>query len=414
MKQILLYILSLLFTTSVLADEPIKIGVITDTHYLSEKLMDDGYALQDYVQMSGKNIKDAPAVLDKVLDDYLHSDIQVLLVSGDMTKDGEKQSHLDFVNKLKPLQNKGVKIFVIPGNHDINMPGAVEFKGNKALPVPNVTPEDFTDIYASCGYNSALLRDTASLSYVASLDTHTWLVAIDAARYKEYKTRSISGGKISADTEKWIVEVLDEARLQNVNVIGMMHWGLTEHIVYQSVFFKDYLVDDWKRFANLFADKGMKAVFTGHFHSNDISAFTSDKGNTIYDIETGTLSGYPFSYRFVELSEKGMDIKTKNVTSLPDNPALAVDDKQRMQFLSHKLTIQKLKGMGYNLPDDVLNQFADVLSQIFVLHLYGDEKPDEKLKQSMLRLSKVMDSPMDIEELHVDFPPADNNVRIVF
>jgi hypothetical protein len=249
---------------------------------------------------------------------------------------------------------------------------------------------------------------------VALLDAHTWLVAIDAARYEEYKARSISGGKISADTEKWLIEVLDEARLQNATVIGMMHWGLTEHIVYQSMFFKDYLVDGWKRFANLFADKGMKAIFTGHFHSNDISAFTSDKGNTIYDIETGTLSGYPFSYRFIELSEKGMDIRTKNVTSLPDNPALAEEDKQRMQSLSNKLAVQKLKGMGYDLPDDVSKQFADVLSQIFVLHLYGDEKPDEKLKQSMLRLSKAMDSPMDIEELHVDFPPADNNVQIAF
>ncbi|SBW04510.1 metallophosphoesterase [uncultured Dysgonomonas sp.] len=414
MKQILPYILFLLFATSIFAGEPIRIGVITDTHYLSEKLMDDGYALQDYIQVSGKNIKDAPAVLDKVLDDYLHSDIQVLLVSGDMTKDGEKQSHLDFVNKLKPLQDKGVKVFVIPGNHDINMPNSVEFKGNKTLPVSNVTPKEFTDIYASCGYNNALLRDTASLSYVALLDAHTWLVAIDAARYKEYKTRSISGGKISSDTEKWLVEVLDEARLQNVTVIGMMHWGLTEHIVYQSMFFKDYLVDDWKRLANLFADKGMKAVFTGHFHSNDISAFTSDKGNTIYDIETGTLSGYPFSYRFIELSEKGMDIKTKNVTSLPDNPALAEEDKQRMQSLSNKLAVQKLKGMGYNLPDDVSKQFADVLSQIFVLHLYGDEKPDEKLKQSMLRLSKAMETPMDMEDLQIDFPPADNNVQIAF
>lgn len=414
MKQILPYILFLLFATSIFAGEPIRIGVITDTHYLSEKLMDDSYALQDYIQVSGKNIKDAPAVLDKVLDDYLHSDIQVLLVSGDMTKDGEKQSHLDFVNKLKPLQDKGVKVFVIPGNHDINMPNSVEFRGNKTLPVSNVTPKEFTDIYASCGYNNALLRDTASLSYVALLDAHTWLVAIDAARYKEYRARSISGGKISSDTEKWLIEVLDEARLQNVTVIGMMHWGLTEHIVYQSMFFKDYLVDEWKHFANLFADKGMKAVFTGHFHSNDISAFTSDKGNTIYDIETGTLSGYPFSYRFIELSEKGMDIKTKNVTSLPDNPALAEEDKQRMQSLSNKLAVQKLKGMGFNLPDDVSKQFADVLSQIFVLHLYGDEKPDEKLKQSMLRLSKAMETPMDMEDLQIDFPPADNNVQIAF
>ena len=61
----------------------------------------------------------------------------------------------------------------------------------------------------------------------------------------------------------------------------MMHWGFAEHIMYQSSFFKDYLVDDYQRLANLFADNGIKAIFTGHFHSNDITAFTSEKGNVL-------------------------------------------------------------------------------------------------------------------------------------
>lgn len=413
MRQIFIYIL-FIFSIVLHAGEPIRIGVISDTHYLSEKLMDDGYAIQDYLLNSGKNIKDVPAVLDKVLNDYLNSNIQILLISGDMTKDGEKQSHIDLVAKLKPLQEKGIKVFVIPGNHDINMPNAVEFKGNKRVPVPNVSVQEFTDIYSDCGYKDALRRDTASLSYVTELNNHTWLLAIDAARYKEYKTSSISGGKISGPTENWITNILTEAKEKNIQVIGMMHWGLTEHIMYQSSFFKDYLVDDWQRLANLFADGGMKAIFTGHFHSNDISAFTSDKGNTIYDIETGTLSAYPFSYRFVELDDKGMDIKTQNITSIPQNINLAQEDKARMQILSQKQAKQKLSGLGYNLPDSTLTDMANVLSQIFVLHAYGDEKVDNDLKQAMERLSTQLETPIDINEIELDFPPADNNVKIIF
>ena len=413
MRQIFIYIL-FVFSIVLHAGEPIRIGVISDTHYLSEKLMDDGYAMQDYLLNSGKNIKDVPAVLDKVLNDYLNSNIQILLISGDMTKDGEKQSHIDLVAKLKPLQEKGIKVFVIPGNHDINMPNAVEFKGNKRLPVPNVSVQEFTDIYSDCGYKDALRRDTASLSYVAELNNHTWLLAIDAARYKEYKTSSISGGKISGPTENWITNILTEAKEKNIQVIGMMHWGLTEHIMYQSSFFKDYLIDDWQRLANLFADGGMKAIFTGHFHSNDISAFTSDKGNTIYDIETGTLSAYPFSYRFVELDDKGMDIKTQNITSIPQNTNLAQEDKARMQILSQKQAKQKLSGLGYNLPDGTLTDMANILSQIFVLHAYGDEKVDDDLKQAMERLSTQLETPIDINEIELDFPPADNNVKIIF
>ena len=413
MKYILLNIL-LFISTYLFANEPMKIGIITDTHFLSGKLMDDGTALNNYILTSGKNIKYTPAVLDEVLNDYLKSNIQVLLVCGDITKDGEKQSHLDFLEKLKPLQNKGIRIYVIPGNHDINMPNAVAFKEDRRIRVDNISPDEFASLYSDCGYGNAIKRDAESLSYVSELDDHTWLLAIDAARYKEYTTSSITAGRILPETEKWIVDVLDQAKKQNKQVIGMMHWGLTEHIMYQSVIFKEYLVDDWKRLANLFADKGMKAVFTGHFHSNDITAFTSDKGNTIYDIETGTLSAYPFSYRFVELDVKGINIETKNITATPDNVNLAEEDKQRMLDLATKLAASKLRRLGYDLPDKAQAVFADVLGQIFIKHAYGDEKLDEKLKHTMEKLSTLTEGPVDFNDMELDFYPADNNLRIDF
>lgn len=407
----IIYIL-LAVSSALFAGEPLKMGIITDTHYLSEKLMDDGYAMQDYVLTSGKNVKDVPAVLNEVFNEYLRSDIQVLLVCGDITKDGEKQSHLDFVQKLKPLQEKGVRVFVIPGNHDINMPKPVEFKGNKALPVDNISPEEFVQVYADCGYKDALRRDTSSLSYVAQLNDKTWLLAIDAARYKEGPS---SSGKILPGTEKWITAILDEACEKGIQVVGMMHWGITEHIMYQSLVFKEYLVEDWQRLRMLFADKGMKVIFTGHFHTNDITAFTSDSGNTIYDIETGTLSAYPFAFRRADLTSEGVNITTKNVTSIPGNSNLAAEDKERMRQLASKQAIGKLKRMNLGLSDEILPRFAEVLGQIFVMHAYGDEQMDDHLRQLMRNLAAAMDSPPDdLDEIVLDFPPADNNVNIKF
>lgn len=387
-------------------------GVITDVHYLSEQLMDDGYALQDYIFSSGKNVKEVPAVLDKVLNEYLNSDIEILFISGDITKDGEKQSHLDFVKKLRPLQEKGIKVYVIPGNHDINIPDPVEFKGNKTFPVKSVTPQEFTEIYSDCGYKDALDYDNASLSYVVDLNERTWLLAIDAAKYNDGR---FSSGRILPETEKWIVKVLDEAKEKGIQVVGMMHWGVTEHIMYQSIVFKDYLVDNWQHFRELFADKGMKVVFTGHFHSNDITAYTSEEGNTIYDIETGTLSAYPFAYRFVEIGAEGMDIKTKNITETPDNPNLAVDDKKRMQELANKSAVAKLKQMNLGLPNELLPQLSAVLGQIFVMHAYGDEQMNDPLKLLLNELAVSMDNPIDDpDDVQLDFPPADNNIKIDF
>ena len=410
MKQTLLTLF--IIFSALLTGQTLNIGVITDTHYLSEKLMDGDYAVDNYVLVSGKNIKDAPAVLDKVLDEYLHSNIDVLLVCGDMTKDGEEQSHIDFVRKLKPLQNKGVRVFVIPGNHDINMPNAAEYKGNKTFPVSNVSPDEFSDIYATCGYKGALRYDASSLSYVAALNSKTRLLAIDAARYTEGAS---SAGRILPETEKWITDVLGEARAKGIQVIGMMHWGLTEHIMYQSMVFGDYLVADWQRLRSLFADKGMKAVFTGHFHASDITAFTSDEGNTIYDIETGALSAYPYAYRFVELNAQGMNITTKNVTFVPANPRLAADSREQMRKLAKKQAAEKLKKINPDLSAEVSGSFAEVLAQIAVLHAYGDEQTDGHLKQLMESLALALgNSAEEMDEMQLDFPPADNNVKIKF
>lgn len=396
--------------------EPLRLGVIADPHYLSEQLMDNGKAVADYVKMSGKDIRDVPLVLQQVLDDYWKSDINVLLIAGDITKDGEKQSHIDFRKKLQPLIDKGVRVFVIPGNHDINIPHPVQYRGDKTLPTDNISPADFAQIYSDCGYSGQLSRDTASLSYVTKLDDRTWLLAIDACKYKDYAVNSISSGRILPETEKWITEVLTEARKQNIKVIGMMHHGLVEHIMMQSYFFKDYLIDDWNRLSDLFADLGMKAIFTGHFHANDITEYKSPTGNKIYDIETGSLAAYAYPYRFVELSDTGMVISTKNVTSINGKPNLAEDNKKVMQERARILALDMIKARGMTFPPETLNLLVNLASQIFVQHMQGDEKMDDQMRETVARLVKDMGMPVPIspDNIELDFYPADNNVEITF
>lgn len=414
MRHFIFCVFFLLLLNSLSASNPLKIGVISDVHYLSPRLMDNGGHLQNYIQTSGKNVKDVPAVLDKVLADYLNSDIEVLLVSGDITKDAERESHLDFADKLKPLKAKGVKVFVIPGNHDINVPNATRFENNKVIPVPAVSPKDFLDIYGEYGYADAMSRDTASLSYAAQLSDSVWLLAIDAARYNEYRGRSLSSGRIAPETEKWATDILDEARRKNIRVIGVMHWGLVEHIMYQATMFPDYLVNDWKRLANLFADKGMKAIFTGHFHASDITAFDSDKGNRIYDIETGTLVSYPFSYRFVDLTSSGMKVRTENVMSIPDKPNLWEEDMKRMETLAQERSVQKLKGMGYPLPERIVSRLSVALGSVFLMHAYGDERITDDLRALVEAFALTMDTSVDTSDFELDYYPADNNVEFNF
>lgn len=399
------------------SSNPIKMGVISDSHYLSEQLMGDGNALQNYINMSGKDIRDVPLVLEQVLDDYQNSDIEVLLIPGDITKDGEKQSHIDFRKKLQPLIDKGVKIFVIPGNHDINIPHSVRYEGDNTYPVENVSPQEFAEIYTDCGYGNALRRDTASLSYVAELNDNTWLLAIDAAKYKEYTAnKTLSSGRIQPETERWILDVFDEAKRHNKEVIGMMHYGLVEHFPMQAYFFKDYIVDDWQRMAPLLADLGMKAIFTGHFHANDITEYKSPIGNKIYDIETGSLVAYAYPYRFVEISDKGFKVKTKNVESIPGKENLAKDNRVIMKNRARLLTLDIIREKGIHLAPETLSTISELTSEIFVKHLAGDEKIDDQMRETIAQLIHDMDVPKHLapEHIEMDFYPPDNNIEITY
>ena len=63
-------------------------------------------------------------VLDKVLTNLIEEDVDILLVTGDITNHGEKLSHKEFIDKILPLTETGVGVYIIPGNHDINIPNA--------------------------------------------------------------------------------------------------------------------------------------------------------------------------------------------------------------------------------------------------------------------------------------------------
>ena len=73
----------------------------------------------------------------------------------------------------------------------------------------------------------------------------------------------------------------------------------------EPLLFSDYLLDDWATVSKLFADAGMRMVFTGHYHAQDVvkrSIKTADTPSFIFDVETGSLVTYPVPYRIVTLS----------------------------------------------------------------------------------------------------------------
>lgn len=413
MKRFVYILLFLISWVSVWTIEPIKIAVVSDVHYLSPQLAGKGTALEKYETATGRNTEDLHAVLDEVVTDLLDKSPDILLIPGDITKDGEKQSHLDFKEKLLPLTKNGTQVFVVPGNHDINVPTAKKYMEDKTEPAENVSAEEFAAIYADFGYGKAVKRDTASLSYLASVNDSLWLLCFDTNRYNEYRTSSLSSGRILPQTLQWALEILHEAKEKNINVIGMMHHGVVEHMPYQSAFFPEYLINDWKKNAEILADSGLKIVFTGHFHANDITSYTSASGNTITDVETGSLAQYPFPYRFILLENDSLKINTHLVNSIPSKPYLAEEYKEKLREQTKKSASSKIKSLNMPLPEEIRQALVDVIVQMNLLHVCGDEQLTEEMVQTIKIFSKIMGQEnFDPTTFQLDYPPADNKVEL--
>lgn len=390
----------------------LKIAVITDIHYLDSQLVEEGEALTAYEQATGRNIADLHEVLNVVFTDLCNEKPDLLLITGDISNHGEKQSHLGMIEKLRILQNSGIRILVIPGNHDINIPNAKAYRGDVAISVETILKDEFATLYGSFGYSDALRYDTASLSYLAEVNDSLWLLCLDTNRYSEYTTSSITGGRILPETMNWATQILKEAKEKKIKVMGMMHHGLVEHMPYQNAFFPQYLIDQWQYNAEMLADAGLKVVFTGHFHANDITQYTSSSGNNIYDVETASLAQYPFAYRIMELEKDNLAIDTRFVTSVPGNRDLAKTYQQKLESLTRKVAEERINGLGLSMPNESRTALIDVIVKLNLLHVKGDEKLSQIMETAIRLFADQMGGEADLALFNFDFPPEDNRTVI--
>ena len=148
----------------------LKIAIVSDIHYMHPSLLINngaaGIAFQNYVNQDPKMVQYSDAIFRKVLGELKVENPDILLVPGDITKDGEKVGHVAMAGFFDELRAAGTKVYVIPGNHDINNAKAKIYDGDNERPVDMTSKTDFATIYGNFGYNNAIARDPNSLSYV--------------------------------------------------------------------------------------------------------------------------------------------------------------------------------------------------------------------------------------------------------
>lgn len=320
MKKVLCFVLSALILVSSVSvalatetDDALKFAVASDLHYnVPEEELTASGEIDDeiywYANRRAAMENESGWIIDEFLNQCAEDDnIEFVLISGDLADNGKSitQEHLDVAAKLKAFEEKtGKQVYVTVGNHDAGLNC-------------ETTIDVFKEIYHDFGYAEALTVVEDDCSYTANLGDKYRLISLDSC-----DPDKSTGDGMSAKKMDWVRKQAQQAKADGRHPILMMHHNLLDHMPVQSIFSKDFIVQFHLSTADLFANWGIKLVFTGHEHCSDAATYTSSLGNVIYDFATTSLTMYPLQYRYFELTDDEIRYEAKTVDKL-DTAALS-------------------------------------------------------------------------------------------
>ena len=343
--------------------------IASDLHYMSPTMTDRGEVFDQYLENSdGRAVPYLDQITDAFLEEVAAKKPSVLILSGDISQDGEKVNHGELARKLRRLQAAGVPVAVIPGNHDINNPNACTYYGDAMVPTEAVDADGFYDIYHEFGYDQAMERDENSLSYMYRVDEKYWLMMLDSCIYNP---ENEVGGRIRKDTLKWMETWLEKAKEEHVTVIPVAHHNLLNE---SALYTEECTLENSREVIDLLEKYKLPIYISGHMHLQRVKKNVNDPLSEgkygIYEIVSSSLPISPFQYGILNWLEDGsLKYKTAvvNVSSWAEKRGS--DDENLLNFSEYGEQVLKnvISNQMYlsvfSIPKDRRQDMAD---------LYGD------------------------------------------
>lgn len=248
-------------------DKKTSFWVISDTHLIADSLHDHGQAFSQMQKTSqGKDLYYQETALSAFVRMAQKKKPAAIIVTGDVTFNGERVSAEKFAEIFKPLEE--TQLLVLPGNHDIYDGWAREFRGKKQYYAGQISPRMWRNIFKT-SYENAVSVDDKSLAYSVQLNPNYLLILADSNDYgkEESTTAPATAGFLGREQRRWIKAQLQYASENNLQVIFCMHHNLYAH---NPAVNKGYVVDDYRELRKLLAQYNVKLVFSGHIHAQNI------------------------------------------------------------------------------------------------------------------------------------------------
>lgn len=293
---------------------PTNILIASDIHYMSKNLTDYGEAFSGLVDNGdGKVVKYVDEIWQAFAEEVMGVSPDALVLSGDLTINGEKINHQELAARLRELKAAGVPVYVIPGNHDINNGYATSYFGNEQSYIENVTPEEFREIYREFGYDEAASYAPDSMSYLSVINDTTWLMMLDSCIYDPYNEVY---GEIREETLEWMEEILKDAYSQGITVIPVGHHNLQE---LSRVYVEECVLENNREVIKLLERYLTPVYISGHLHLQRTMKHILEPGigsdvYGIWEIVSNSLIIPPCQYGNLMLNADGsLSYHTRNV-----------------------------------------------------------------------------------------------------
>lgn len=289
--------------------KPINFYLLTDTHYFEPSLGASGKAYDEYMKREQYFMAESSDIVKTVFADVAaDKTTDLVIIPGDLSKNGEIESHKSFIKELQKLKDAGKRIYVITAGHDWGEKSRA-FVNDEQIEVEGTPFGILRDLYADFGYSQALAVDGRTLSYVAEVADGIRMLAINCDSPDKQK------GFVDDGMYEWMQIQLDDAKKAGCDVFAICHYPVIPPVpVFDLV--GDAKLRDWRKTASFLADNGVELVLTGHMHIQSINEYVSEKGNRLVDICTACLVGSPAKYRKINVDENS--VMTVESIDVPD------------------------------------------------------------------------------------------------
>lgn len=367
---------------------PPTIMIVSDLHYMSGTTHDDGKAFWKMTENDdGKTNQYSDFLMDALEDTVLEKMPSALVLTGDITLNGERENHERLAERLKVIQDAGVPVVVIPGNHDISNKNAATYFGEEKKEAEYLhSGEEFYEIYHEFGFDQSLNRDPLSLSYVYPVDATHWLLMLDSC---QYENGNKVGGRIRPETLTWLGVHLKVAQENGIEVLPMAHHNLlSESRMYTS----ECTLENTHDVVDLLESYQVPLYISGHLHAERIKKHKSEPGKQSSDYGVSEIVMPPFSIPACQYgvlswdTEGGMHFETEKLDVESYARKVESTDEHLLNFSSWSPEFVKevIKNQVTKtitlVPDDLKAEMASVYAELYYDYCCGNKMSWEPVR----------------------------------